>query len=120
MAVTLTMQYPAEPGSSFDWDYFLNYHIPLIETALGAQGVNRIKVGLGLSGAAPGEPAAYQAIMIIDFDSMTAFYHRWRNEHHRIMGDIVNFTNARPQVQLSEDITRSFSKASAATTPDTS
>ena len=113
MTATITFQYPADPGSSFDWDYFLNHHIPLVETALDARDLNRIKVALGLSGAAPGEPPAYQAIVIIDFESITAFHRRWRHEHHRIMGDIVNFTNTRPQVQLSEDITRPPSQADA-------
>lgn len=106
MAVTLAMQYPAVTGSSFDWDYFLNRHVPLIEAALDVGGTDRIEVSLGLSGAAPGEPAAYQAVLLVDFDSITAFYHRWRQEQHRIMGDIVNFTNAGPQVQLSEVIAR--------------
>ena len=118
MAVTLAMQYPAEPGSSFDWDYFLNHHIPLVETALDAGESDRIKVALGLSGAAPGEPAAYQAVMLISFDSITAFYHRWRRENHRIMGDIANFTNTRPEVQLSEVIQRPPAKADAPAKPD--
>ena len=106
MAVTLAMQYPAESGSSFDWDYFLNQHVQLIETALDVGGTDRIEVALGLTGAAPGEPAAYQAVLLVDFDSITTFYRRWRQEQHRIMGDIVNFTNTRPQVQLSEVIAR--------------
>lgn len=118
MAVTLAMQYPADPGSSFDWDYFLNQHIPLVESTLDAGGADRIKVALGLSGAAPGEPAAYQAIMIIDFDSITAFHRRWRHEHHRIMGDVVNFTNTRPEVQLSEVIAPPLAKAGAPARPD--
>lgn len=118
MAVTLAMQYPADPGSSFDWDYFLNRHIPLVETALDAGGADRIEVALGLSGAAPGEPAAYQAVVLVTFDSITAFYHRWRRENHRIMGDIVNFTNTRPEVQLSEVIARPRAGADAPATPD--
>ena len=87
---------PADPGSSFDWNYFLNHHIPLIETALEIEDTGRIEVALGLSGAAPGESAAYQAVLLVDFDSITAFYHRWRQQQHRVMGDIVNFTNTRP------------------------
>ena len=118
MAVTLSMQYPAESGSSFDWDYFLNHHIPLIETALDVEGTDRMEVALGLSGAAPGEAATYQAVLLVDFDSITAFYHRWRQEQHRIMGDIVNFTNTRPQVQLSEVIARPSAKADAPPTSD--
>lgn len=118
MAVTLAMQYPAESGSSFDWDYFLNQHVPLIETALDVGGTDRIEVALGLTGAAPGEAAAYQAVLLIDFDSITAFYHCWRQEQHRIMGDIVNFTNTRPEVQLSEVIVRPGAEAGAPITPD--
>ncbi|MDE0052394.1 MAG: EthD family reductase [Rhodospirillales bacterium] len=113
MAVTLAMQYPAESGSSFDWDYFLNQHVPLIETALDVGGTDRIEVALGLTGAAPGEPAAYQAVLLVDFDSITAFYHRWRQEQHRIMSDIANFTNTQPEVQLSEVIARPGAKADA-------
>ena len=115
MAVTLAMQYPAESGSSFDWDYFLNRHVPLIETALDVGGTDRIEVALGLSGAAPGEAAAYQAVLLVDFDSITAFHRRWRQEQHRIMGDIVNFTNTHPEVQLSEVIARPGAGAGAPT-----
>lgn len=117
MAVTLAMQYPADPGSSFDWNYFLNGHIPLIETALEIEDAGRIEVALGLSGASPGETAAYQAVLLVDFDSITAFHHRWRQQQHRIMGDIENFTNTRPHVQLSEVIARPPAEADAPATP---
>ena len=107
MAVTLAMQYPADPGSSFDWNYFLNHHIPLIETALEIEDTGRIRGGPRALGCRAGG----EALRTRPFCSSTStasrrFYHRWRQQQHRVMGDIVNFTNTSPQVQLSEVIAR--------------
>jgi hypothetical protein len=38
MAITITVLYPNTPGSRFDLDYFVNTHIPLVETHWGAGG----------------------------------------------------------------------------------
>ena len=104
MAITVTVLYPTDAGSSFDWDYFLNHHVPMVEAALAGECLTGMKVALGLSGAAPGDPPAYQAVMVISYDNIVAFHRPWRQQHHRIMADVANFTNTRPVVQLSEDI----------------
>jgi len=104
MAITVTMLFPTEPDSRFDWDYFLNSHVPMVEAALAGDNLIQIKVALGLSGTAPGDAPAYQAVMIVSYDSIVAFHRTWRQHHHRIMADVTNFTNTRPVVQLSEDI----------------
>jgi hypothetical protein len=36
--VVVTALYPNEPGSSFDYDYYLNKHSPSCEGALAANG----------------------------------------------------------------------------------
>ena len=104
MAAMVTVLYPDEAGSSFDWDYFLNRHVPMVATALCSGSLTGIKVALGLSGAVPGDSPAYQAVMIISFEDIVVFHRPWRQHHHRIIADVQNFTNTRPQLQLSENI----------------
>lgn len=56
----------------------------------------------GLGGAAPGVPAPYIAMGNMYFDSIQAFQNSFGPNVEKIMGDIPNFTNIEPVIQISE------------------
>ena len=51
--VRLTVLYPAVPGSTFDWDYYLGQHLALARRLLGARDLVRIEVDRGIGAFPP-------------------------------------------------------------------
>ena len=56
----------------------------------------------GLAGGAPGSPATYVAMCHIFVDSVEAFQKGFGAHAAEIMGDIPNYTDIQPVVQISE------------------
>lgn len=93
--------YPNGDGKTFDMDYYMNTHIPLVGKLLG-DSLKSISVEKGLGGAAPGSPAPYAGIGIMYFDTPADFGKSFGPNAEQILGDLPNFTNIEPVVQISE------------------
>ena len=104
MSITMTVLYPNEEGSKFDWDYYMNNHMKLVEERLAGPELLGIKVIKGLAGGAPGEAPAYQAAAILHLESMDGLMRVLTEHGPEIMGDIPNYTSVQPLVQFSEDM----------------
>ena len=87
--------------AKFDWDYYLNKHMPMVGKLLGSA-LKKAEVEKGLGGTGPGAPATYAAICTMQFDSVDAFQNAFGPHAREIMGDIANYTDAKPVVQVSE------------------
>ncbi|EFK10397.1 conserved hypothetical protein [delta proteobacterium NaphS2] len=93
--------YPNEEGKKFNMEYYLNKHGVLLQEKLGAA-LKGVAVEQGLEGATPGSPATYIAMGHLYFDSVEAFQAAFGPHAESIRGDIPNFTDIRPTVQISE------------------
>jgi uncharacterized protein (TIGR02118 family) len=56
----------------------------------------------GLAGGAPGAPATYIGIGHLTFDSVEAFQTGFAPHAAEILGDIPNYTNVEPVLQISQ------------------
>ena len=56
----------------------------------------------GLGGGAPGSPAPFIAVGHLVFNSIEDFQGAFGQHAGELMGDIPNFTNVEPQIQISE------------------
>ena len=56
----------------------------------------------GVPGAQPGSPPAYLAMGHLLFDSAEAFQQSFGPHAQAILGDIPNYTNTQPTIQISE------------------
>ncbi len=99
--IVLTGFYPATEGSSFDMDYFLNTHGPLVRELLSPAGLRDLRMLKGLADAAGGD-ATYRAITELTFDSLDALAAALGEHGPQVMGDIPNFTDAPPALQINE------------------
>ena len=99
--VKVSVMYPNTAGVQFDMTYYLDRHMPMVGKLLcGAlKGVN---VEQGLAGGAPGAPAPYVAMCHLLFDSVDAFQAAFGEHSPAILADIPNYTNAQPQIQISQ------------------
>ena len=93
--------YPNEEGARFDWTYYLDVHIPLVERELGPA-LKSFAIDRGLGGVEPGAPARFVAMAHLSFESMESFQAAFDPRAGEIMGDIPNFTSIEPIVQFSE------------------
>ncbi|KAI1071885.1 hypothetical protein NW752_001483 [Fusarium irregulare] len=83
--------YPS--GPSFDMDYYLKTHMPLVASKWGPLGLKNYKI-LNFQ-----EGQAYQVQATLEWDSVEAFDKAAANEVAKdIFGDIKNFYNGEPML----------------------
>jgi uncharacterized protein (TIGR02118 family) len=99
--IRVNVLYPNNPGSTFDMDYYLSKHMPMVRNRLGAV-LKGMTVDQGLSGAQPGTDAAYRVLATLLFDSVETFEAAFIPHAAEITGDIPQYTNIAPTIQISE------------------
>lgn len=97
----VSVSYPNAEGKTFDMNYYMNTHIPLVEELLGDK-LKAASVEKGLGGAIPGSIAPFAGVGTMYFDSVEDFGQAFGPNAEKIMGDLPNFTNIEPIVQISE------------------
>ena len=99
--IKVSVMYANKPGARFDHAYYRDQHMPLVKTRMG-DACNFYTVDKGLTGGAPGEPATYIAMCHLYCDSVEAFQRGFGPHAEEILGDIPNYTDLAPIVQISE------------------
>jgi uncharacterized protein (TIGR02118 family) len=99
--IKVSVFYPNNEGCKFDMDYYCNSHIPMVQEKLG-EALKGVAVEQGLGGAEPGSQATYVAMGHLLFDSVEAFQDAFGPHAEAIMGDIPNYTDVQPTIQISE------------------
>ena len=100
--IRVNVMYPKQDGGSFDYDYYLNTHMPLVGERWSGV-VRAMEVYRGLSGAG-GADEPYVTVASLKFDSVEAFQQALDAHAAEIMGDIPNFTNINPVIQIEEQL----------------
>jgi uncharacterized protein (TIGR02118 family) len=100
--IRASVLYPQKEGGKFDHAYYKNKHMPLVQKRLGNLGLVRLEIDRGLAGGAPGAPAPFACIGHLYFNSVADFQKAMERHGAELMGDVPNFTNLTPQVQISE------------------
>ncbi len=99
--IKVSVLYPNNPGTTFDMTYYTTKHMPMVQR-LCAPACRGIAADLGIGGGEPGSKPAYIAIGHLTFDSVEAFQKAFAPHAAQILGDIPNYTNAQPVIQISE------------------
>jgi uncharacterized protein (TIGR02118 family) len=101
MSVRVSVFYGGSEGR-FDYDYYVDQHVPMVYELLREHGCRRIEVDRGVGGGAPGAPAPYAAVGHMEFESLEEFEAGMSTSGSRILADVPNYTDMQPLVQLSE------------------
>lgn len=99
--IKVSLMYPNKPNSSFDMDYYLNKHVPMVVGLIG-DSIKGAAIEKGLAGAVPGMEPVYVAQGHMYFDSIDSFQNSFGPNADRIMGDIPNYTDIEPAILISE------------------
>jgi uncharacterized protein (TIGR02118 family) len=99
--VRISVLYSNEPGKRFDHTYYAQKHLPLVMDRLKSYGMLRYEVDKGLAGGG-GAPAPFVAACHLYFNTAADFQKGIGAHGKEIMGDIPNYTDLAPQIQVSE------------------
>jgi uncharacterized protein (TIGR02118 family) len=99
--IKVSVFYPNGEGKHFDMAYYCEKHMTLVQRLCGAP-LKGMAVEHGVSGMATGSPAPFIAMGHLYFDSAEAFQSAFGPHLNEIVGDIPNYTNIEPSIQISE------------------
>lgn len=99
--IRVSVMYPSGNGATFDHDYYLHTHIPMVAERLG-DALKSVVVDKGLFGAIPGSPPPYLAVAYLVFDSVEEYQSSMGPHLPQFAADQPNYTNVAPGVQVSE------------------
>jgi uncharacterized protein (TIGR02118 family) len=101
--VRISILYPNAKGSRFDIPYYVERHMPRSIELLGAHpGFRGVSVEKGIAGAEPNSEPAYAAMCHFLFESTEAFMAAFIPHAAELQGDIPNYTDVTPTIQVSE------------------
>ncbi|MBU1426657.1 MAG: EthD family reductase [Gammaproteobacteria bacterium] len=99
--IKISILYPN--SGRFDMDYYLNKHMPRSIDLLGkGKGYRGVSVERGLGGATPGSPPAHVAMCHYLFDTAEDFMAAFLPYAAELQGDMPNYTDIAPIIQVSE------------------
>lgn len=99
--IKVSVMYPNKPDARFDHDYYRDKHMPMVAGLMG-DACLKYTVDKGLAGGMPGQPAPFIAQCHIYCESVEAFQKSFGPHGKAIMGDVPNYTDLMPSVQISE------------------
>lgn len=99
--VKVTILYPNDEGKTFDMAYYTDKHMPMVAELMG-EAMSHYKIDKGISGRTADEPIPYLAVGYLYFESLEAYQTAFGPHAKQIVGDIPNYTNIQPTLQISE------------------
>jgi uncharacterized protein (TIGR02118 family) len=99
--IKVSVMYPHTPGARFDHDYYRDTHMPLLKRLMG-EACKSYTIDKGIAGGAPGTPPVYVGMCHIFCDSVETFQAAFGPHAKEILGDIANYTDLKPEMQISE------------------
>ena len=94
----VTMIYPNKPGARFNFDYYLNRHIPWARKLTGDKGTE-IRKGISTP---TGSPVPYVCLCRFWISSEQEYQDVMARHGKELIRDIGNFTNIEPVIQIDE------------------
>lgn len=101
MAVSVQVIYPVVEGTTFDYDYYVDKHMKLVDETMGPH-IQSTVVTRGLAGG-PGAPPGFFAVATFVFRDDAAMKAALANSGP-LGEDLANFTNTEPKFLIGEVI----------------
>ena len=99
--IKVSVMYPNKPGARFDEAYYLDKHMPMVKARMGPA-LKYYAVDKGVAGGGPGDLPTYLAVAHLHCESIDDFQKGFGPHTQEILGDIPNYTDQAPVVQISE------------------
>ena len=103
--IKVSVMYPARPGSTFNWDYYLGEHLRLTHQLLDSRGLVRIEIDRGLGSFPPGATAPYHAVGHLFFRTLDEMQNALGATAAQFIEDERKYAPSGSVVQISELVT---------------
>ncbi len=101
MPATITVMYENVEDATFDLDYYMTKHMPLVDEKFKPFGLNGWRVLRGI-GTPTGDKPLYSIIATLEFDRAEQFKEAVAAEGGPVFGDVPNFSNKSPVVVIGD------------------
>ncbi len=98
----VSVLYNLQEGQTFDVDYYLKTHIPLLQELFQSSGLKSAQVLQGTG--SPAGAAPVKIIALLEFATEGGFQEAIAKHGDRVLGDIPNFTQAQPSIQFNRKL----------------
>ena len=99
--VKISIMYPSGEGRTFNMNYYKNNHMPMLKKLFGPT-MKKYVIDKGLRGRTVEDEIPFLAMGHMYFETISDYENVFGQHHEKILGDIPNYTNIRPIVQISE------------------
>lgn len=107
--IKVSVMYPNKSGARFDHNYYRDKHMPLIARRMGT-GLKYYTVDRGLSGESADAEPAYVGMCHLLCETLETYHAAFDPYARELFGDIRNFTDLTPVVQISEVVVENSAK----------
>ncbi len=101
MATTITVLYDNVDDATFDLDYYMATHMPLVDEKFKPYGLKGWRV-LKAVGTPTGAKPLFSIIANLEFDDAQQFKAAVAAEGGAVFGDVPNFSNKEPVVVIGD------------------
>ena len=101
MAAIITVLYPNVAEATFDMDYYLSHHMPLVLDRFGAHGMTGWDV---VKFDGPAERTPHSVMATLHFGSAEGFRAAVAAEGGPVFADVPNFSNQQPLLMVGETV----------------
>ncbi|MDT0606333.1 EthD family reductase [Croceitalea rosinachiae] len=99
----ISILYPNREGQYFNMDYYSKTHMPMVAALFGDR-LKGYSIDKGLSGRTSDDAVTYIAVGYFYFEKLSDYKEAFGPNADKIRGDIPNYTNIQPIVQISQII----------------
>ncbi|MGI4853785.1 MAG: EthD family reductase [Janthinobacterium lividum] len=99
----VSVLYPQTATSRFDYGYYLRTHIPLVTERWSPLGLEKVEMVRGTASMDGGAPA-FAMMATLYFTSDDHLQQALTTHGSEVLGDIPNFTDAEPMMQMGESV----------------
>ena len=101
MATAITVLYPNVDDATFDLDYYLAKHMPLVGERFASHGIRGWRVTRFVGTPQGGKPL-YNVMATMEFDTADQFRAALAAEGSVVLGDVPNFSNKEPVIMIGD------------------
>ncbi len=101
MATAITVLYPNVEDATFDLDYYMTKHMPLVAERFASHGFKGWRVTRFI-GTPQGGKAIYSVMATLEFDHADQFRAAIAAEGGVVLGDVPNFSNKEPVIMIGD------------------
>ena len=103
MPATVSVMYPNVEGATFDLDYYLQSHMPMVMRRFSPYGMRGWRV-VKVVGTPSGEAPSFSVVATLEFTDVDAFHAALKADGEAVLADVPHFSNKSPTFLIGDHV----------------